>query len=101
MYPVAFTTEALAEASEQAAYLEDARTGYGNKFLDALKVVREKISQRPDSYASPLQRPDLHRISMPKPFNKSHSVYYSFDGKKVLIECIFPNKRDPRIWQER
>lgn len=101
MYPVAFAVEAFEEAAEQAAYLEGARTGYGNKFFDALKVVREKISERPNSYSSPTERPDLHRISMPKPFNKSHSVCYSFDGNTVLIECVFPNKRDPRIWQER
>ena len=98
-YPVIFSSLARREANEQAQYLEKKRSGYGRKFNQALREISQKISAKPERYVKPEARPDMCCIRMPKPFDKSHSVYYKFDGKIVRVLCVFPNRRSEKIWQ--
>lgn len=98
---VIFSRKAGEEAIEQAIDLEAAREGYGELFKQALRSVVDQLSNRPELYPATIPRPDIRVVRMPKPFGKSHSVYYKFDGEVVRILCVFPNRRDPGIWQGR
>jgi len=100
-YQVIFSSKATKEAEEQALYLDEQRPGYGHKFLEGLKSVSESLSKQPTTYPTTIPRPDLRRVNMPKPFNKSHSIYYHFDGGIIRILCVFTNRRSEKIWQRR
>ncbi|MEO0468406.1 MAG: type II toxin-antitoxin system RelE/ParE family toxin [Bacteroidota bacterium] len=100
-YSVIFSSKAADEALEQAIYLENQRPGYGQIFNQSLKSAVELLAVHPQRFATTLERPDIHRVHLAPPFNKTHSLYYKFDGTTVRVVCVFPNRRDPKIWQNR
>lgn len=100
-YPVVFSTLAEQELMDQLTYLEDKKQGQARTFSQALRRILEEVGNNPERYAPTIVRPDLRCIRFPKPFQKSHSIYYHFDGQRVRILCISPNKRSEKIWQGR
>lgn len=98
---VKFTTAASKEAAHQAAYLEEQRLGYGYKFLALLKQTEKRLSQNPELYPTTPARMSLRYIRMPKPFHKSHTIFYRFDGQEVVVVCVFNNSQSEKYWQDR
>jgi plasmid stabilization system protein ParE len=100
-YPFDFFEAALADAEDAIASLDEQRPGYGRKFYDALYQIIQSICEKPKSFPKTQIRPDLRKALLPKPFQKTYSVVYLFDGETVYIVSVFHNSRDPRVWQNR
>ena len=99
-YPYEFHPEAEQELFDAIDYLDTQREGYGALLADAAMTVLDAITENPLRY--PLVAGDQRRKALlPKPFHQSYSVYFDFDGNKVVILCLFYNRRDPKIWEER
>lgn len=101
IYPVIYSREARTDILEHIIYLEKNRPGYGYKFDEALYHIEDLLSNHPDRYPAALEHPNFQCIRFPKPFDKSHSVFYKFDSEIVRIVCVFYNGRSPHIWRNR
>ena len=103
MYYLSFHPDLWPEAREQRDYFEEHRPGYGKRFLDDFREICNRIRENPERFPVALERPDLRYTLFPtnSPFHRTHKVFFHFDGETALIVCLFPNRRDQKIWQER
>ena len=100
-YPFDYFESALEDAEDIIAYLDEQRPGYGRKFYDCLDEIIKIICKNPAQFARTRARPDLRKVPLPKPFQKTYSLYYHFDGTYVYIVTVFNNSRNPREWKRR
>lgn len=101
MYPFRFLEKASEETKQAISYLEEQRTGYGDKFVTALGQAIDMVRKRPDLFPFAIRGSDIRRVSVMKPFHKSFSVFYKFDGTTVWILAVFNNRRNPEVWKSR
>ena len=93
--------EARQEVLDTIKYLKQHRTGYGNLFNLRVDDAIDKILTHPSRYPEIHKGSRRHRILLGKPFHKTHSIYYDFDGNFVRIISVFNNSRSETLWQER
>ena len=101
IYPYEFLAEAFEEASEAIQFIEGRRSGYGKLFSDLLDQTVELIRRDPLRFQQVSGRPKIRKLNLPKPFNKTYTVYYQFDGHRVIILSVFHNRRHPGVWENR
>ncbi len=100
-YPFTLHPLARREALLEIDFLEEQRTGYGNLFNEVLDQTLGLLLKHPTRYPKVSQDSTWRKMLMGKPFHKSHSIYFEFDGEIIRIISIFNNRRDPSIWINR
>ncbi|MCB0845530.1 MAG: hypothetical protein KDE26_19910 [Bacteroidetes bacterium] len=93
--------EARREVLEGIAYLEEQRPGYGNLFNEKVDEAISRILENPTRYPKANMEGTRHRILLDKPFHKTWSIFYDFDGEMVYIISVFNNRRSTQVWEER
>lgn len=96
-----FHPEAEGELFEAIDYLDGQKEGYGALLAEAAAHTLDLIMENPLRFPLASSHPARRRALLPKPFHKTYSFYFDFEGDQVLIACFFNNRRDPRIWQQR
>ena len=100
-YPYDFHPEAEAELFEAIDFLDSRREGYGAVLAEAAANILEQIIEKPRQFPIADSSSQRRRAILPKPFNQTYSIYYDFDGQRILVASFFNNYRDPGVWQER
>ncbi|MFK7926256.1 MAG: hypothetical protein AB8H47_30180 [Bacteroidia bacterium] len=100
-YPYAFHPIAEKELFEAIDYLDDQREGYGALLAEAAANILDQIIEKPKRFPIASPNSPRRRAILPKPFNKTYSIYFDFDGETILIASFFNNSRDPKSWQNR
>lgn len=100
-YPYDFHPKAEQELFEAIDFLDEQREGYGALLAEAAANTLDSILENPLRFPFGSPNTKRRKAVLPKPFNRSYSIYFDFDGEHVLIASFFNNRRDPRVWQER
>ena len=100
-YPYDFHPKAEEELFDAIDYLDNRREGYGALLAEAASNIIDKIIENPMQFPIPLSNSHRRRAILSEPFHKSYSIYFDFDGEKILIVSFFNNRKDPRAWKDR
>jgi plasmid stabilization system protein ParE len=77
-------------------WYEKQRRGLGFEFLDCLETAIKGISQRPEMYQK--RYLDFRGCVIRRfPF----SVFYTVEGKEVVVHSVFDNRQDPQKRPQR
>jgi len=93
--------EARLEVLHEISYLKPRQSGYGDLFNLRVDEAIGKILEHPTRYEEMIKGRGRYRILLDKPFNKTHCIYYDFDGEMVHIISVFNNRRSDAVWKER
>ena len=93
--------EARQEVLDAIAYLAEQREGYGDVFNLCVDEAISKILEHPTRYQAVNRQQGRYRVLLGKPFHRSYSIYYDFDGEMVRIISVFQHRRNEKIWRER
>ncbi|MEZ4849727.1 MAG: hypothetical protein R3B93_14165 [Bacteroidia bacterium] len=96
-----FHPEAEEELFKAIDYLDEQREGYGALLAESAANLLDQITENPKRFPIASTNSQRRRAILPKPFHKTYSIYFDFDGERILIASFFNNRRDPGIWQER
>jgi plasmid stabilization system protein ParE len=94
--PVYFRPAAEADIRETHEAYELIRPGLGNRFVDRLREVLERIEFMPEMYGIVWQ--DVRAVRL-KRFR--HVVYYVVLGGRVEVLAVMHGARDASAWQSR
>ncbi len=96
VYKLEFHPEAEAEFDEAFGWYQQESPGLEQAFFDEYLLLEIRIEKNPREF--PLVLVDIRRAN----FHRfPYSIYFTIEGKTVLVHAIFHQKRDPKIWQER
>ena len=93
--------KARQEVLDAITYLETQKEGYGDLFNLRVDEAISRILEHPTRYQEVSKGRGRYRLALGKPFHKSYSIYYDYDGEIVRIIAVFHHRRDGSIWQER
>lgn len=93
---VVFSSDALQEVREAAAYYEAEVEGLGRAFLGKLRDGVSEIKEFP--YASRIIQGDFRRHLLSR---FPHGIIYQIQGNTIFIAAVMHLKRRPRYWEER
>ena len=94
--PIAYLPEAEEDIDAAYAWYEEQLAGLGDRFLDALRTVVERIGDNPQMYG--VIRRDV-RAGTLKRF--PYVVYYQDRALAVLIIAVQHGRRSSRAWRGR
>jgi plasmid stabilization system protein ParE len=94
--PVAFLPEAEEDIDEAFTWYESQLPGLGDRFLEALAKVIERIADNPQFYA--VLRRDV-RAGVLRRF--PYVVYYRDRGTDGLVIAVQHGRRSSRAWRGR
>ena len=100
-FPYNFHPKAEEELFKAIDDLDSQREGYGTLLAEAAANILDQITEKPKRFPIASSNSQRRRAILPKPFHKTYSIYFDFDGESILITSFFHNRRDPGIWQER
>ncbi|MEO1217604.1 MAG: hypothetical protein AAFY45_29015 [Bacteroidota bacterium] len=100
-HPYEFHPEAEKELFNAIDYLDEKREGYGALLAEAAANILDQIIEKPKRFPIASPNSPRRRAILPKPFNKTYSIYFDFDGESILIVSFFNNSRAPGVWGER
>ena len=95
MNRVELHTEADAELFEAAFYLDGARAGYGDKFLDDVSAAFERIARFP--YV--VQR--IGRVSKLTLTSFEYDIIYRVEKRRIFVIAIAHHSRRRLYWRSR
>jgi plasmid stabilization system protein ParE len=94
--PVAYLPEAQDDLDAAYAAYEQRLAGLGDRFLEALRQVVERIADSPELYGT------VHQDVRAAPLRRfPHVVYYRAEPGRVLIIAVQHGRRSSRAWQGR
>lgn len=100
-YQFVFHPAVRGEIIDTMTYLGEQREGYDMLFNLRVDEAITQIIANPTRWSKMDGFPRRYRKLLTKPFNKSYSIYYDFDGEIIEILSVFNNRRDDTIWKER
>jgi len=100
-YSYTFHPKAEEELFDAIDYLDNQRAGYGALLAEVAADLFDQITEYPERFPIVQASAGRRRAMLTKPFDKSYSVYFDFDGTEILIVSFFNNRRNPSIWKER
>ncbi len=100
-FPYDFHPKAEKELFEAINFLEEQREGYGALLAEATANLLDQIINNPKQFPNTIQADQRRRAALFKPFHKTYSIYFDFNGSEVVIISFFNNRRDPSEWQDR
>ena len=95
-YALVFQPEARSEFDDAYKWYEDQSAGLGEKLIDRVTSLLEKICQRPAAY--PITYRDVHRAVVSR---FPYVIYYRVVSNQVIVISIFHGRRNPQDWQSR
>ncbi len=96
MKPLRVDSAARAELLHEAQYLEQARAGYGKKFVAEVKSILAQIKRNPDA-----GKPDEEGCRRLRVTGFSFSVVFREEPDEVVVYVIRPDQRKPGYWLGR
>ena len=96
MKPLRVDSAARAELLHESKYLEQARPGYGSKFVAEVRSIFAQIKRNPAA-----GKPDEEGCRRLRVTGFSFSVVFREEGSEVVVYAIRPDKREPGYWQGR
>ena len=87
---LSYTSRAKDDLEIAFAWYEEQRHWLGFEFLDCVEAAIDTIVQMPKLY--PKQHKSFRRALVRRfPF----SVFYTIEGKEVVVHAVFDNRQDP------
>ncbi len=96
MKPLRVDSAARAELLHEAQYLEQARKGYGKKFVAEVKSIFAQIKRNPDA-----GKPDEEGCRRLRVAGFSFSVVFREEATETVVYVIRPDQRQPGYWHGR
>jgi plasmid stabilization system protein ParE len=93
---VRLTPEAEADIAEAYTWYEDAQTGIGDRFLEAIDEQLRWIGDWPE--ASPVVHQAIRR-SLVRQF--PYGLFYIVEDDELIVLGCFHARRDPSGWERR
>ena len=93
---VVFSSAALQEVKEAAAYYEAEVNGLGRTFLAKVRDGVSEIKEFP--HASRIIRGDFRRHLLSR---FPHGIIYQIHGNTIFIAAVMHLKRKPGYWEDR
>ena len=93
---VVFSSDALGEVKEAAAYYEAEVEGLGKAFLGKLRDGTSEIKEFP--YASRIIQGDFRRHLLSR---FPHGIIYQIQDDSIFIAAVMHLKRRPGYWENR
>ena len=87
---------ARAELLHESKYLEQARPGYGKKFVAEVKSIFAQIKRNPEAGKSDEEGCRRLRVT-----GFSFSVVFREERSEVVVYTIRPDQRQPGYWHGR
>ncbi len=87
---------ARAELLHESQYLEQARRGYGRKFVAEVKSIFAQIERNPESGKADEEGCRRLRVA-----GFSFSVVFREESTEVVVYAIRPDKKQPGYWHAR
>ena len=87
---------ARAELLHESQYLEQARPGYGKKFVAEIKSIFAQIKRNPEA-----GKPDEEECRRLRVAGFSFSVVFREERNEVVVYAIRPDQRQPGYWHLR
>ena len=87
---------ARAELLHESHYLEQARSGYGKKFVAEVKSIFAQIKRNPEA-----GKPDEEGCRRLRVTGFSFSVVFREERSEVVVYAIRPDQRQPGYWHAR
>jgi plasmid stabilization system protein ParE len=94
--PLRVDSAARAELLHEAQYLEQARSGYGKKFVSEVKSIFAQIKRNPNA-----GKPDEEGCRRLRVTGFSFSVVFREEPSEVVVYVIRPDHRQPGYWHGR
>src|SRR5436309_1914202 len=94
--PVIIRPAADADIQAAHAYLEQVRTGLGDRFVARVREVLERIEAMPELYGRVWQ--DVRAARLRK---FRHLVYYVVFADRVEVLAVLHGSRDASAWRSR
>jgi plasmid stabilization system protein ParE len=94
--PVILRPAADADIQTTHDYFEQVQTGLGDRFVDRVREVFERIEAMPELYGVVWQ--DVRAARLRK---FRHVVYYVAFADRVEVLAVLHASRDPSAWQSR
>lgn len=94
--PVILRPSAIADVLQIHAELEALTPGLGDRFLDRLHEVLNRIEVAPEMYAEVWRTVRAARLRRFR-----HIVYYVVLADRVEVIAVIHGSRDPSAWQSR
>ena len=96
MKPLRIDSAARAELLHESQYLEQARRGYGKKFVAEVKSIFAQIRRNPQA-----GKPDEAGCRRLRVAGFLFSVVFREEPNEVVVYVIRPDKRQPGHWHSR
>ena len=96
MRRVEFDPAAESEVAEAAAYLEQQRRGYGDRFLAALRRAIERIDEFPHIGRASRRHARTFTITEFK-----YDLVYRIDDELIFVFAVAHHARRPAYWRSR
>jgi toxin ParE1/3/4 len=94
--PVVYLPEAQDDIDAAYQYYEQRLAGLGDRFLDELRQVVERIADHPAFYGT------VHQDIRAGPLRRfPYVVYYRPEAARVLVIAVQHGRRSSRGWQGR
>ena len=94
---VRWTVRASEQLADAAAYLEEARTGYGEVFLDDVEALAEKVRTAPSQFPRvPVPGAELRRALVRR---FGYWVVFEVGSSSVDILALWYGRREPEGWR--
>ena len=100
-YNFVFHPAVRGEILDAMEYLGEQREGYDILFNLRVDEAITQIITTPTRWTKMESFRHRYRKLLTKPFDKSYSIYYDFDGEVIEILSVFNNRRDDTVWKER
>lgn len=95
--PFAFDSAARDEFYAAIDWYEKQKAGLGDRFVDSIRTLIERICEQPEMFAVVEQ--DVRQAIVERSF--PYSILYRIHNHRVLIIAIFHSSRDPQVWKRR
>ena len=96
MKPVLVRPAAAADIEEAFLWYERQRVGLGNEFRQELKVLLDRVSERPEFYQV-LHRDTRRALLKRFPYGLFYRVY----PEAIVVVAVMHARRSPRRWRSR
>jgi plasmid stabilization system protein ParE len=94
--PLRVDSAARAELLHESQYLEQARPGYGKKFVSEVKSIFSQIKRNPEA-----GKPDEEGCRRLRITGFKFSVVFREEPNEVVVYAIRPDQRQPGYWHGR
>ncbi len=97
MKPLILHTAAKAEVAGAAAFFEERRKGYGEKFRAEVLAAFRQIRRSPKAFSLYKRGPARRRLVVPF----GYGIYYVEEDERIFVLAVMNQRRQPDYWLVR